>query len=44
MMDYMTTPMALNLKLLSVASLDMVDAMMYHQMICSFMYLTFSFL
>ena len=29
----MTTPMALNLKLLSDASLETVDAMMYHQMI-----------
>ena len=36
----MTTPMALNLKLLSVASSDSVDATMYHQMICSLMYLT----
>ena len=36
----MTTPMALNLKLLSVASSEMVDAMMYHQMIGSLMYLT----
>ena len=35
----MTTPMALNLKLLIVASSDSVDAMMYRQMICSFMYL-----
>ena len=35
----MTTPMALNLKLLSVASSESVDAMMYHQMICSLMYL-----
>ena len=32
----MTTPMASNMKLLSVSS----DAMMYHQMICSLMYLT----
>ena len=41
MMDYkaMTTPMASNLNLLSVASSEMVDAMMYHQMICSLMYL-----
>ena len=40
-MDYkaMATPMALNLKLLSDASLETVDAMMYHQMICSLMYL-----
>ena len=36
----MTTPMLLNLKLLSVASSKLVDATMYHQMICSFMYLT----
>ena len=36
----MTTPMALNLKLLSVASSDSVDAMMYHYMIGSLMYLT----
>ena len=35
----MTTPMALNLKLLSVASSDSVDAMMYRQMIGSLMYL-----
>ena len=35
----MTTPMALNLKLLSDASLYMVDAMMYRQMIGSLMYL-----
>ena len=35
----MTTPMASNLKLLSVASSEMVDAMMYHQMIGSLMYL-----
>ena len=42
MMDYkaMTTPMALNLNLLSVASTEMVYAMMYHQMIGSLMYLT----
>ena len=35
MMDYkaMTTPMALNLKLLSDASIELVDATMYHQMI-----------
>ena len=31
----MTTPMASNLKLLSDASSDSVDAMMYHQMIGS---------
>ena len=36
----MTKPMASNLKLLIDASLEMVDAMMYLQMICSFMYLT----
>ena len=36
----MTTPMASNLKLLSVASSELVDATMYHQMICSLMYLT----
>ena len=36
----MTTPMALNLKLLSDASTESVDAMMYHQMIGSLMYLT----
>ena len=40
MMDCMTTPMASNLKLLSVASSEPVDAMMYRQMICSLMYLT----
>ena len=42
MMDYnaITTPMALNLKLLSDASSQAVDAMMYHQMIGSLMYLT----
>ena len=39
MMDCMTTPMALNLKLLSDASLETVDATMYHQMIGSLMYL-----
>ena len=39
MMDYMTTPMASNMKLLSDASSEMVDAMMYHQMIGSLMYL-----
>ena len=40
-MDYkaMTTPMALNLKLLSDASSETVDAMMCHQMIRSLMYL-----
>ena len=35
-----TTPMALNLKLLSDASSEAVDAMIYHQMIGSLMYLT----
>ena len=42
MMDYkaMTTPMASNLKLLSYASLETVDAMMYRKMIGSLMYLT----
>ena len=40
MMDYMTTPMASNLKLLSDSSLETVDATMYHQMIGSLMYLT----
>ena len=39
MMDYMTTPMASNMKLLSVASSETVDATMYHQMIGSLMYL-----
>ena len=39
MMDCMTKPMASNLKLLSVASLETVDATMYHQMIGSLMYL-----
>ena len=34
-----TTPMALNLKLLSDASSDTVDATMYRQMIGSLMYL-----
>ena len=36
----MTTPMALNMKLLSDASLEMIDATMYRQMIRSLMYLT----
>ena len=36
----MTTPMASNLKLLSVSSSNSVDATMYRQMICSLMYLT----
>ena len=42
MMEYkaMATPMALNLKLLSDASLERIDATMYHQMIRSLMYLT----
>ena len=35
----MTTPMELNLKLLSDASSDPFDAIMYCQMICSLMYL-----
>ena len=41
MMEYkaMTTPMASNLKLLSDASSETIDAMMYHQMIRSLMYL-----
>ena len=39
MMDCMTTPMASNLKLLSDASSEMVDAMMYRHMIGSLMYL-----
>ena len=41
MMDYkaMATPMASNLKLLSDASSNMVDAMMYRQLIRSLMYL-----
>ena len=39
MMDYMTTPMASNMKLLSYASLDSVDATMYCQMIGALMYL-----
>ena len=36
----MATPMVSNLKLLSDASSKMVDAMMYHQMICSLICLT----
>ena len=42
MMDYkaLTTPMALNLKLLSDASSESVDATMYHLMIGFLMYLT----
>ena len=39
MMDWMTTPMASNLKLLIVSSSNMVDAMMYCHMIGSLMYL-----
>ena len=35
----MTTPMASNLKLLSDASSEVVDAMMYRQLIGSLMYL-----
>ena len=35
----MATPMASNLKLLSDASSDSIDATMYRQMIGSFMYL-----
>ena len=35
MMECITTPMESNLKLLSDASLETIDAMMYHQMICS---------
>ena len=42
MMDYkdMDTPIALDLNLLSDASLELVDATMYRQMIGSLMYLT----
>ena len=40
MMDCMTTPMASNLKVLSVASSETVNATMYRQMIGSLMYLT----
>jgi hypothetical protein len=41
MMDYksMTTPMVTNLKLLSDSSSDLVDPMMYRQLIGSLMYL-----
>ena len=39
MMDCMTTPMALNMNLLSDDSSEMVDARMYRQMIGSLMYL-----
>ena len=35
----MTTPMESNMKLLSVASSESVDATMYRQMSCSLMYL-----
>ena len=35
----MTTPMASKLEILSVASSEMVDSMIYHQIICSLMYL-----
>ena len=38
----MATPMASNLKLLSDASLESVDATMYRQMIGSLMYLTYT--
>ena len=38
-MDCMATPMASNLKLLNDASSELVDAMMYRQMIGSLMYL-----
>ena len=37
----MATPMASNLKLLSGASLETVDAMMYHHIFCSLMFLTY---
>ena len=40
MMDCVTRTMASNLKLLSVASSESVDATMYRQMIGSLMYLT----
>ena len=39
MMDCMATPMASNMKILSDASSESVDDTMYHQMICSWMYL-----
>ena len=39
MMDCMTTPMASNMKLLSDASSETVDAMIYRQMIGSLTYL-----
>ena len=35
----MTTPMASKLKILSVASSEIVDAIIYRQIICSLMYL-----
>ena len=35
----MTTPMASNLKLLSVASSELIDSMLYHQMIFPLMHL-----
>ena len=35
----MTTPMAWNMKLLSVVSSETLDSMMYRQMFCSLMYL-----
>ena len=37
----MATPMASNLKLLSDASSETVDPMMYHQMFRSFIFLTY---
>ena len=40
MMDFITTPISSNLKLLSDASSETVDATMYRQMIGSMMYLT----
>ena len=40
MMDCVTTPMASNMKLLSDASSETIDATMYRQMIGSLMYLT----
>ena len=39
MTDYMTTPMASNMKLLSDASSETADATMYRQMIGSLIYL-----
>ena len=38
----MTTPMASNMNLLSDASSETVDSMMYHQMICSLIYLSYT--